>query len=127
MKLEGLDMPFFGVLEFSLFISYSLSQFLSGSIGDNFNKTMVLSISYSSQALCILCLGLAGAYQMTSHYYYLLWFVLLGFSQSFVFPTLVSIIGSWFSKSHRGSITGSWATCTNVGNIIGVQAAALLL
>lgn len=44
-----------------------------------------------------------------------------------MFPTLVAIVGSWFSKSQRGLATGSWATCTNFGNIMGIHTAALIL
>ena len=42
----GMTMGFFGTLETSLFFSYSIFQFCSGSLGDNFNKKKVLSISY---------------------------------------------------------------------------------
>lgn len=72
-------------------------------------------------------LGQAGARDVTNHFYFYIWFILIGLSQSIVFPVLVSVIGSWFSKSHRGLITGSWGTSSNIGNIIGIQAAALIL
>jgi sugar phosphate permease len=42
-------------------------------------------------------------------------------SQSIVFPTLVAIVGSWFSTKHRGLITGSWGASANVGNLIGIH------
>jgi sugar phosphate permease len=76
------------------------------------------------------CFGLLaiGAYhKYSSHFFFISIFFFIGLSQSFLFPTLVSIIGSWFSQKHRGIITGSWGTCTNVGNIVGFQLAALLL
>ena len=44
-----------------------------------------------------------------------------------VFPCLVSIIGTWFSKSKRGLITGAWGTSTNMGNIAGLHLSAAIL
>ena len=43
---NGMTMGFFGTLETCLFFSYSIFQFCSGSIGDNFNKKTVLVISF---------------------------------------------------------------------------------
>jgi len=75
-----MNVAFFGTLDTSLFLTYSLFQFLSGSIGDNFDKKRVLSGSYLMQALCFLALFFAGVYQMTSHFYFLVCFVLIGLS-----------------------------------------------
>lgn len=121
------DIELFGTLDFSMFLCYSMAQFFSGSIGDNFNKKWVLIISYFIQAIVFALLAVAGAKQITSQFYFISCFVVLGFSQSIVFPTLVSIVSNWFSKEHRGVITGSWGTCTNIGNIVGVQVAAMVL
>jgi len=122
-----MTVEFFGTLDSSLFFTYSLFQFMSGSIGDNFDKRLVLTTSYIIQGFAFLLLAVAGTYQFSSHVYYLFCFVIIGLSQSIVFPVLVSVIGSWFSNEHRGIITGSWGTCTNIGNIIGAQTAASLL
>lgn len=121
------DIELFGTLDFAMFLCYSVAQFLSGSVGDNFNKKWVLVISYLIQAAMFALLAVAGVYQIKSHPYFLSCFILLGLSQSIVFPTLVSIVSTWFSKDHRGIITGSWGTSTNIGNIIGAQVAALVL
>ena len=114
-KDKGMDNAFFGRLDFTLFLAYSICQFLSASIADTFDKNKVLTISYGIQAMCFLSLGFKGDSQLLFY----LAFIVVGMTQSIVFPCLVSIIGSWFSKKTRGAITGSWATCTNIGNIIG--------
>jgi len=49
----------------------------------------------------------------------LLLFGLLGLAQYIVYPTLVAIIGGWFSKRKRGLTSAVYSTCVNVGNIIG--------
>jgi len=127
LKLEGLDLSFFGTLDFCMFFFYALAQFATGSLGDHFDKRWVLAISYSVQAVMFVMLAIAGACEFTSHSYYIFCFVVAGLAQSVVFPTLVGVVGSWFGSTHRGLITGSWGTCTNVGNIIGVQSAARIL
>jgi sugar phosphate permease len=42
-----------------------------------------------------------------------------GMAQYIVFPTLVAVIGNWFSKSKRGFVSAAYGTSGNVGNIIG--------
>lgn len=112
---KGFNNAFFGRLDFTMFLAYSICQFLTASIADTFDKNKVLTFSYGVQALCFLALG----FNASSQILFYAAFVVVGLTQSIVFPCLVSIIGSWFSKKTRGAITGSWATCTNLGNIIG--------
>jgi OPA family glycerol-3-phosphate transporter-like MFS transporter 3 len=69
-------------------------------------------------------LGVAGSFEFYSKEYFYVFFIIIGLTQSIVFPCLVSVIAMWFSKKHRGAITGFWGTCTNIGNIIGLQVSA---
>lgn len=117
---DEMSLSFLGTLDTCLFFSYSLFQFMSGSIGDNFNKRLVLIVSYIIQGLAFSVLGIAGTYESRQGWQYIICFTIIGLSQSLVFPCLVSIIGSWFAKANRGFITGSWGTCTNIGNILGI-------
>ena len=45
-EAPGMTMAFFGSLDTSLFFSYSIFQFCSGSIGDNFDKKKILTGSF---------------------------------------------------------------------------------
>ena len=75
-----MSMTFFGSLDTSLFFSYSIFQFCSGSIGDNFNKKKILTISFLIQAVSFFALGQAGAHTITNHFYFYAWFILIGLS-----------------------------------------------
>ena len=108
-----------GQMDSLMFFSYSLCQFFFARAGDHFDKNKVLTVSFITQGICFLCLGLQEYYeQNVKSVYYFCWLV-VGISQSIVFPILVSVIGSWFPRTTRGRVTGGWATCTNVGDIIG--------
>jgi OPA family glycerol-3-phosphate transporter-like MFS transporter 3 len=65
-------------------------------------------------------LAAAGSFEFYSKAFFYVFFILIGLTQSIVFPCLVSVVAMWFSKEHRGAITGSWGTSTNIGNIIGL-------
>lgn len=130
MKQENPDffnISLFGNLDFCQFLCYSMTQIFTGSLGDFLNKKYLVAASFFIQAVVLGLLAYAGAMELTSHAYFIACFVFLGISQSVIFPSLVSTVGSWFSKQHRGVITGSWATSTNIGHIVGAQAAAMIL
>ena len=64
--IEGLNIKFFGTLDFVLFLTYSMAQFFSGSVGDNFHKKFVLILSYLIQAAMFFALGIAGYHKSSS-------------------------------------------------------------
>ena len=72
-------------------------------------------------------IGITCIYNYYNVYVFGLCFIVIGSTQSIVFPTLVSIVGAWFPKKGRGFITGLWGTCSNSGNIIGIWAAGFIL
>ena len=127
MISSDMNLAFFGSLDTALFMSYSIFQFFNGSIGDIFDKRMVLASSYLIQAFCFFMVGLAGSYHWQSSLYFHFFFVIIGITQSIVFPCLVAVVGGWFAKTSRGLITGGWGTSTNFGNIVGIQLAAKLV
>jgi sugar phosphate permease len=67
-----------------------------------------------------------GSQDVQSHAYFYFVFIIMGFSQAFVYPINVSTVGSWFTKSSRGLIGGFYGTSSNIGNIIGIQGAAAI-
>ena len=134
-----ISMSFFGTIDTGLFLTYAICQFVSGIIGDNFNKRKVLSISYMIQATLFFVVGLIG--YTTFHraeegakdaYQNYLWlftmtFMGIGLVQSVDLPSLISVMGNWTHRGNRGLVTGLWSTCGSIGNIVGLQLAPYLL
>lgn len=110
-----------GGLDTAFFLIYSIPMFFGGSIGDRYDKKRIIAIAFVIQAFGFLQLGIAATLNFYNHMFYYGCFILISLSQSMIFPTLVSIVGSWFSSKYRGLITGSWGTSANVGNIIGIH------
>lgn len=44
-----------------------------------------------------------------------------GFFSATLWPSLVTIMGNWFSKEKRGLLMGFWCCSSNFGTIIGMQ------
>jgi OPA family glycerol-3-phosphate transporter-like MFS transporter 3 len=94
--------------------------FISGILGDRFNLRKVLFIGTMLTSITMFMFGCIsewfGIYSKT--WYIALW-IINGFAQSTGWPTVVAIMGNWFSKSGRGLIFGAWSANASVGNIIG--------
>ncbi len=67
---EHMSKAFFGSLDSSLFLSYSICQFFGSNVGDKYNKRIVLSISYVIQAFVFICLGIAGSHEFYNKIFY---------------------------------------------------------
>lgn len=94
--------------------------FFGGVIGDIYDLRKVLTFSFAMISLFYLLLGFAGYFDITSQLYYYFVFAGIGVFSSPIFPSIIAVLGNWFSKNHRGFIIGLWATCANIGNIIGI-------
>ena len=42
-----------------------------------------------------------------------------GFSQSTGWPSVVTVMGNWYSQAGRGLVMGIWSSCQSIGNILG--------
>ena len=42
-----------------------------------------------------------------------------GFSQSTGWPSVVTVMGNWYSQAGRGLVMGVWSSCQSIGNILG--------
>ena len=136
-----LPTSFFGTIDTGLFLTYASAQFVSGQIGDYFNKRKVLTISYATQATLFMAFGLVGYYAytnsldaedatvpyMTALPLLTVIFMGVGLVNSVDQPTLISVMGNWTHRGNRGFVTGLWSTCGSIGNIMGLQLAPLLL
>eukprot|EP00347_Sterkiella_histriomuscorum_P010034 403338943 len=106
---------------------YSVATFVGGVVGDIYDLRKLLSFSMFMLSLSYFALGLGGYSDIEDPAYYYIVFFFIGIFSSPMFPSIIHLLGSWFSQTNRGLILGLWATSANIGNIIGVQVAAILL
>jgi sugar phosphate permease len=100
--------------------TYALALYFGGVIGDIVDIRKLLSFTYLCLGLSYMLLGLGGQCQIESLSYYYFTFFLIGLFSSILWPSMIHILGNWFSKTNRGLIIGAWATCANMGNIVGI-------
>jgi sugar phosphate permease len=104
-----------------------MALFFGGVIGDIFDLRKLLTIAYFLLGLSYLMLALGGHFGLEIIIYYYFVFFLIGLFSSILWPSIIHMLGNWYSKKYRGLIIGAWATCANIGNIIGIQIAAILI
>ena len=108
-----------GLVDFFFLFSYNFGLFISGFLGDNFSIRIILPIGYLIVSGVIIISSFGGTWRITSVYFYIVFFSISGFFQSIGWPSLVSVLGNWFSKESIGLVFGVWTTCQNLGNIGG--------
>lgn len=73
--------------------------FISGMLGDRFNLRIVLFIGTIVSSISLFFFGVvsewAGIY---NKYWYITFWIINGLAQSTGWPTIVAIMGNWFSK-----------------------------
>ncbi len=74
--------------------------FISGILGDRFDLRFVLCIGTTLSSVSLFFFGVvsewAGIY---NKWWYIFFWIINGFAQSTGWPTIVAIMGNWFSKS----------------------------
>lgn len=96
-------------------------------IGDIVDIRKLLSAAYALLGVAYFMLAVGGQRRVESLFYFYFVFFLIGLFSSILWPTMIHMLGNWYSKKNRGLIIGAWATCANIGNIIGIQVAAILV
>jgi len=110
-QLGTIDMVFLGF--------YSIGLYISGVLGDNMNKKLLIGVGYIIVCAASVMIGMGGIWQIRNQWYYILFFSISGIVQSVGWPSVVAIMANWFSKKGRGFWFGIWTANPNVGNIIG--------
>ena len=103
-----------------LLFTYSIALFIGGVVGDIFDIRKILTVSFACLSFAYFLLALGGQKQIESLGFYYFVFFLIGLFSSIMWPTMIHMLGNWYSKKNRGLIIGAWATCANIGNIIGI-------
>jgi len=107
--------------------TYSIALYIGGVIGDIVDIRKLLTAAFALLGFSYFLLGLGAHKQIESFFFFYFVFFLIGLFSSILWPTMIHMLGNWYSKANRGLIIGAWATCANIGNIIGIQLAAILV
>ncbi|CAI2366263.1 unnamed protein product [Moneuplotes crassus] len=122
----GLSSNDLGTIDMFFLFSYSIGLFISGILGDNLNKNLLLGCGYLVAAGATVMVGLGGLWKIRSVWYYVGFFMISGFAQSVGWPSVVAVMANWFPKKGRGFWFGVWTSNPNVGNILGTLVSSLV-
>jgi OPA family glycerol-3-phosphate transporter-like MFS transporter 1/2 len=98
---------------------YSLGLYISGSMGDHFDPKKLIIVFFVLVTVLTSFISLGGFKEITSIFYYMLFFALNGAVQSTGWPSCITIFTNWFGKKGRGLKFGMWSSCSSMGNIFG--------
>lgn len=109
----GFDKSQLGILGSILSITYGISKFASGIIGDRTNPRYMMAIGLILTGICNICFGLS-----SSIFFFALFWGLNGWFQGFGWPPCARFLTQWYSHSERGSWWSTWNVSHNVGGFL---------
>ncbi len=109
----GFDKTQLGILSSILSISYGISKFGSGIIGDRVNPRYMMALGLILTGVCNICFGLS-----SSIFFFALFWGLNGWFQGFGWPPCARFLTQWYSHSERGSWWATWNVSHNVGGFL---------
>jgi MFS transporter, OPA family, sugar phosphate sensor protein UhpC len=109
----GFDKTQLGILGSVLSITYGISKFASGVIGDRTNPRYMMAIGLMMTGVFNICFGLS-----SSIFFFALFWGLNGWFQGFGWPPCARFLTQWYSHSERGSWWSTWNTSHNVGGFL---------
>ncbi|MDN3505105.1 MAG: phosphoglycerate transporter protein PgtP [Rhabdochlamydiaceae bacterium] len=104
------DVGLFGSI---LYITYGLSKFLSGIIGDKSNPRYFMSIGLLMTGVLNVVFGASSSFLLFAF----IW-GLNGIFQGWGWPPCARLLTHWYHQSERGAWWGVWNTSHNVGGLI---------
>lgn len=109
----GLDKGQIGFLGTVLSLTYGLSKFVSGIMGDRANARFFMAFGLILTGIFNICFGLSSS---------IIWFAVFwglnGWFQGFGWPPCAKLLTHWYSKSERGTWWAAWNASHNVGGAI---------
>lgn len=102
-----------GILGSILSISYGISKFASGLIGDQVNPRYMMAFGLIMTGICNICFGLSSSILLFS-----IFWGLNGWFQGFGWPPCARFLTQWYSHSERGSWWSIWNVSHNVGGFL---------
>lgn len=109
----GFDKSQLGILGSILSITYGISKFASGMIGDRTNPRYMMAIGLMLTGVWNICFGLS-----SSIFFFALFWGLNGWFQGFGWPPCARFLTQWYSHSERGSWWSTWNVSHNVGGFL---------
>lgn len=113
MKGLGYDEIWLGTLASILFISYGVSKFLSGMLGDRSNPRYFMAIGLIMTGLSNILFGLSSYWLLFAFFW-----GLNGVFQGWGWPSCAKLLTHWYSHSERGRWWGFWNTSHNLGGFL---------
>lgn len=109
----GFDKSQLGILGSILAITYGVSKFASGIIGDRVNPRYMMAIGLIMTGVCNICFGLS-----STIFFFALFWGLNGWFQGFGWPPCARFLTQWYSHSERGAWWSTWNVSHNVGGFL---------
>jgi OPA family sugar phosphate sensor protein UhpC-like MFS transporter len=109
----GFDKSQLGILGSILSITYGVSKFASGVVGDRTNPRYMMAIGLILTGVCNICFGLS-----SSIFFFAIFWGLNGWFQGFGWPPCARFLTHWYSHSERGSWWSTWNVSHNVGGFL---------
>lgn len=109
----GYDKGQLGLLTTTLAVSYGISKFISGVIGDRSNPRYFMAFGLIASGLFNILFGLSSSLS-----FLILFWGLNGWFQGFGWPSCARLLTHWYSKSERGRWWSVWITSQNVGGAV---------
>lgn len=102
-----------GILGTILAITYGISKFTSGVMGDRINPRYMMAFGLILTGLCNIFFGFS-----SSLFFFALFWGLNGWFQGFGWPPCARFLTQWYSHSERGSWWSTWNVSHNVGGFL---------
>ncbi len=109
----GFTIEQLGFLGTVLSLSYGLSKFLSGILGDRANARYFMALGLVLTGLFNIFFGLS-----SSLFWFALFWGLNGWFQGFGWPPCARLLTHWYSRSERGSWWATWNVSHNIGGAL---------
>lgn len=106
----GMEKSTIGLLVTIFSITYGLSKFINGILGDQSNPRYFMSIGLITTGICNVLLGFSN-----SIFLLFLFWAINGWFQGFGWPPCARLLTHWYSHKNRGTWWSIWSTSHNVG------------
>ncbi|MDB6081847.1 MAG: glpT [Chlamydiia bacterium] len=94
-------------------ITYGLSKFISGIIGDRSNARYFMALGLFITGVCNVLFGLSSSLTL-----FVVFWGLNGWFQGFGWPACARLLTHWYSQSERGRWWAMWNTSQNIGGAL---------
>lgn len=113
IKNLDFDKADLGIIASVWAISYGLSKFISGIIGDRSNARYFMATGLIITGICSIFFGISSSFTL-----FVVFWGLNGWFQGFGWPACARLLTHWYSQSERGRWWAMWNTSTNIGGAI---------